>query len=98
MAQAGNFRFPAGESIREVLERMTDLIGSIRSEHAGETVVGFTHADPIKILATDALGMHVDQMHRISVATASMTTFVISQSGLSLDSLNTGSMIGGYPA
>ncbi|WP_269078265.1 histidine phosphatase family protein [Ferrimicrobium acidiphilum] len=98
MAQAGNFRFPGGESIREVLERMTNLIDTIRSEHAGETVVGFTHADPIKILATDALGMHVDQMHRISVATASMTTFVISQSGLSLDSLNTGSMIGGDPA
>lgn len=95
MAQAGNFRFPTGESIREVLARMMDLVDSIRHEHSGETVVGFTHADPIKILATDALGMHVDQMHRISVATASMTTFVIGQSGLTLDSLNTASVIGG---
>jgi hypothetical protein len=42
--------------------------------------------------------MHVDQMHRISVATASMTTFVITRSGLNLDSLNTGSMIGGPSA
>ncbi|WP_298209741.1 histidine phosphatase family protein [Ferrimicrobium sp.] len=98
MAQAGNFRFPGGESIREVLNRMLDLVDEIRHQRAGETTVGFTHADPIKILATEALGMHVDQMHRISVATASMTVFIINQSGIALDSLNTGVMIGGAPA
>ncbi|WP_366526379.1 histidine phosphatase family protein [Ferrimicrobium sp.] len=97
MAQAGNFRFPGGESIREVLDRMLDLVNEIRHQHSGETVVGFTHADPIKILATEALGIHLDQMHRISVATASMTVFVIGESGINLDSLNTGVMIGGAP-
>ncbi|MEX6430859.1 MAG: histidine phosphatase family protein [Ferrimicrobium sp.] len=98
MMQAGNFRFPGGESLREVLDRMLDLVSDLRTHHKSETIVGFTHADPIKILTTEALGMHIDQMHRISVATASMTAFVISEVGINLDSLNTGSLIGGSPA
>jgi len=98
MAQAGNFRFPDGEAIREVLARMLDLVAELRAKNKGETVVGFTHADPIKILATEALGMHLDQMHRISVATASMTVFVVGETGINLDSLNTGSLTKGPAA
>lgn len=88
MERAADFKFPGGEAIREVSERVLDLAAELRRQHPGQSVLGFSHADPIRILATEALGMHLDQLHRVNISTASVTRFVISENGLNLETLN----------
>ncbi len=85
---ASRFLFPGGESLSELQARMQDAIAGWVQAYAGKTVVAYTHADPIRAMACDALGMHLDAIHRINVHTASLTTVVAASGWMRLESLN----------
>lgn len=88
LAAASTFRFPEGESLVEVLTRVRSFAARVAERHPGEVVIATSHADPIRLLAADALGIHVDGVHRIWVETASSTSFSVTPTGLSLLTLN----------
>ncbi|ACU53229.1 Phosphoglycerate mutase [Acidimicrobium ferrooxidans DSM 10331] len=88
LAAASTFRFPEGESLVDVLARIRGFATRIAERHPGEVVVATSHADPIRLLAADALGIHVDGVHRIWVETASSTTFSVTPTSLGLLTLN----------
>ncbi|MDA8102561.1 MAG: histidine phosphatase family protein [Nitrospiraceae bacterium] len=67
------FTFPEGESFRSMSTRMVDFLEWVHASHRGETVVAFSHADPIKALVAHCLGMHLDSFQRIVISTAGIT-------------------------
>ncbi|KAB1642227.1 histidine phosphatase family protein [Gulosibacter chungangensis] len=71
--EPSTFRFPGGESFVEQRDRMRATIERIRSAHVGGTVVCFSHADPIRVFLSDALGMPLDALQRVSVSPCSVS-------------------------
>jgi probable phosphomutase (TIGR03848 family) len=67
------FRFPNGESFLEMQARVTDAVARIHTEHPGQTVVLFSHADPIKSVLVTAMGTPMDMFQRISVSPCSVS-------------------------
>jgi probable phosphomutase (TIGR03848 family) len=67
------FRFPNGESFLEMQARITSTISRLRQEHPGETIVCFSHADPIKAAIATAIGTPLDMFQRFSVSPCSVS-------------------------
>lgn len=67
------FRFPAGESFSDLRSRIADSVDALCRRHPGEAIVAVSHADPIKVAVSDALGSHLDLFQRIVVSTCSVT-------------------------
>jgi len=65
------FRFPNGESFLEMQARITDTVTRICIQHPGQTVVVFSHADPIKAAIATAMGTSLDMFQRFSVSPCS---------------------------
>lgn len=82
------FRFPAGESFREMQTRIAGTIGRLRARHPGQTVVLVSHADPIKVAVADAAGTHLDLFQRIVISPCSVTAIAYSDSGPFLLTVN----------
>jgi probable phosphoglycerate mutase len=74
-------RFPSGESLREVQQRALDELDSIRSMHPRGTVCCVTHADVIRLIIADYLGIHLDLFQRIMVGPASTTVVSVGDDG-----------------
>lgn len=66
-------RFPGGESIRELQQRGVEGIEEIRAAHKRGVVAVFSHADMIKAILANYLGMHLDLFQRLYVETASVS-------------------------
>lgn len=75
------FRFPNGESFREMQVRITSTVASLCDRHRGETLVCVSHADPIKAAVADALGTHLDLFQRIVISPCSVTTVTYGSGG-----------------
>ena len=75
------FRFPNGESFREMQARIVDALKRLADKHAGETIVCVSHADPIKAAVADALGTHLDLFQRIVISPCSITTVCYGDGG-----------------
>jgi probable phosphomutase (TIGR03848 family) len=67
------FTFPGGEALSGMQARVVGEVRQLVAAHPGHTVVVVSHADPIKALLADALGMHLDLFQRISVSPASVS-------------------------
>ena len=67
------FRFPGGESIREMHDRSVAAAHELVRLHPGQSLVVVSHADPIKAILTDALGLHLDLFQRVAVSPASVS-------------------------
>jgi broad specificity phosphatase PhoE len=68
------FRVPGGESLPEVLERVTRGVNSILAAHTPEDdIMLVTHGGPIRLAVCIALGMEMDRMLRLEVDLASIT-------------------------
>ena len=80
-AQPSAVTFPNGEALREVQDR---ALAAVRDWNerlgADATWLACSHADVIKSIVADALGLHLDQFQRIAIAPASLT--VIRYAGL----------------
>jgi probable phosphoglycerate mutase len=66
--------FPNGEAMREVQSRSLAAIRAWNERlGADATWLACSHADVIKGIVADALGLHLDQFQRIAIAPASLT-------------------------
>lgn len=74
-----DFRFPNGESFVEIRDRMAATLARIRREHPGGTVVCFSHADPIRITVSEALGSPLNAFQRISISPCSVSAIAYPQ-------------------
>jgi probable phosphomutase (TIGR03848 family) len=93
------FRFPGGESFREMSTRMAGTAARLRGAHPGQVVVAVSHADPIKAAVADALGVHLDLFQRIAISTCSVTAIAYADSGPAVLTVNnTGDLAGLAPS
>lgn len=71
---AARFPGPGGESLADVQHR---AVAAVRDWNAtlgaGATYLACSHADVIKLIVADALGMHLDQFQRLQVDPCSVT-------------------------
>ena len=65
---------PGGESMHDMFERTVAAIREVAGRHGdGDTVVVFSHGDPIKAILADALGMARDDFQRVNVSPAGVS-------------------------
>jgi probable phosphomutase (TIGR03848 family) len=75
------FRFPNGESFAEMQTRIVGQIADLVAQHAGDTIVCTSHADPIKAAVASAMGTHLDLFQRIVINPCSVTAIVYTPEG-----------------
>ena len=75
------FRFPNGESFREMHTRVTETVARLRLRHPGQTIVLVSHADPIKAAVADATGTPLDLFQRIVISPCSVSAIAYGNSG-----------------
>jgi probable phosphoglycerate mutase len=79
-ARPADFRFPAGESIREAQTRGMRAIEAIRAGHPqSSAVVAVSHADMIRLILAGYLGLGTDLYQRIVVGVASVSAIVLGE-------------------
>ena len=84
MHYPSGFQFPGGESIVEMHSRVVGTVKELAAAHSGQAVVLASHADPIKAVLADALGLHLDLFQRIMVSPASISAVSYSATGPSV--------------
>ena len=67
------FRFPDGETLREVQSRVVGTLERIRKEHEGEAIALFAHGDILRTTLAWYLGAPLDLFQRIVISTASVS-------------------------
>ncbi|MEY4130072.1 MAG: hypothetical protein RLZZ31_196 [Actinomycetota bacterium] len=82
------FRFPNGESFLEMQTRMVDTISDLVSQHAGQTIVCVSHADPIKAAVAHAMGTHLDLFQRIVISPCSISAILYTSTGPAVLAVN----------
>ena len=82
------FRFPEGESFVAMQARMLSTLADLCGQHAGETFVAVSHADPIKAAVADALGTHLDLFQRIVISPCSVTAIAYGHLGPTVLTVN----------
>ena len=82
------FRFPDGESLREVQHRAVATIEKIALAHPKETVVLFSHGDVIKSIVAHFSGIALDNFQRIGVSPASISVIELGPFGARINRLN----------
>lgn len=75
------FRFPGGESLTEMQARTVGAVKELVVAHPGQAVIAVSHADPIKAVLADALGLHLDLFQRLVVEPASVSAVSYSATG-----------------
>ena len=81
-------RFPHGESLDDVRQRVTDLVEGLKMVHANEQVVLVTHLVVCRILLCSLLGIHNGSFNRFRVDPASLTVFELDRSRATLVTAN----------
>lgn len=67
-------RFPGGESIVEVQQRVSRELADIFARHTPEDMIAcFTHGDIIRLAVAHYLNMAINDFQRLAIHTASMT-------------------------
>ncbi len=75
------FRFPAGESFVEVQTRAVNAVEKLSHQHDEEFILLVSHADVIKLVLANYLGMHIDLFQRLAVSPASVSILALNGSG-----------------
>ncbi|MCC6498013.1 MAG: histidine phosphatase family protein [Propionibacteriaceae bacterium] len=75
------FRFPGGESLAEVQARVVAVLDRLHAAHPGRVVACFTHADPIAMAITFAMGAPLDSFGRVVVGTGSISAITYPTDG-----------------
>jgi broad specificity phosphatase PhoE len=63
---------PQGEAIKDVSKRATDAVKRLITENEGKRIALISHAEVVRALLVDALGMPLENYWRISVPTGSI--------------------------
>ncbi len=90
----GGFRFPRGETLREVQSRVIMTLERIRTEHEGEAVAVYAHGDVLRTSLAYYLGTPLDLFQRIQISTASVSLVAFHRLGPRIVGMND---IGGFP-
>lgn len=64
---------PGGESLSQVLARVTGWLSEVMARHPGERVVAVSHADVIRTALAGLLGASLDMILRLEISPASIT-------------------------
>lgn len=75
------FRFPGGESFRQLQQRAADEVEGLVREHPSEVIVCVSHADVIKVVVAHFIGLHLDLLQRLEISPASLTTLSLDPGG-----------------
>ena len=87
-------RFPGGESILEIHERVVKEIDGLAGNYGEkDVVVGFSHADILRIAISHYLNMPLDDFHRLQIDTASITVLTFSNAKPRLNHINISSKL-----
>lgn len=81
MGSPARFRFPEGETLSEVQWRAVAAVERLAESHRGESVAMGSHADVIRVILANYLGMPLDLIHRINVLPASVSIVDLAPSG-----------------
>ncbi len=76
------FKFPGGESFRDVQQRAVTAIEQLSRRHKEDLVTVVSHADVIKLVLAHYLGMHMDLFQRLAVSPASVSALFLSEAGM----------------
>jgi probable phosphoglycerate mutase len=71
-----SFRFPDGETLREVQARSVQAVERIRCTHPNQLVAVFSHGDVIRTTLAHYMGTPLDLFQRIAIDTASISALV----------------------
>lgn len=82
------FRFPGGETLREMQNRLVDTVETIRADHSGEVVAVFGHSDPIKSVLAFYLGTPIDLFQRIMIDPTSVSIVALREAGCAILRIN----------
>jgi len=88
MHYPSGFCFPGGESIAEMHSRVVGTVRGVIAAHPGRCAVVVSHAEPIKAVLADALGVHLDLFQRFVVAPASVSAINYAHAGPSVMLVN----------
>lgn len=69
-----SFRFPGGETLREVQQRAVGAVERLAAVHPNQTIVLVSHGDVIRTLFAHFAGTPLDLFQRIQIGTASLST------------------------
>lgn len=75
------FRFPQGDSFRDVQARALNALDELAGRHQNDVVVVVSHADVIKIILAHYLGLHLDQFQRLSISPAAVSVVALGEQG-----------------
>ena len=67
------FRFPGGETLREVQCRAVEVMESMRAHHPNQVVAIFSHGDIIRTTVAHYLGVPIDLFQRVEISPASLS-------------------------
>jgi probable phosphoglycerate mutase len=68
------FRFPGGESFVEAQLRLSSVIETFFSNHPEDEIVAcFSHSDSIRLILAHFLGLPLQNFHKITIDTASIS-------------------------
>ena len=68
-----SFRFPGGESLREVQGRAVALVERLCDRHPDQAVAIFSHGDVIRTTVAHYMGTPLDLFQRVVISTASVS-------------------------
>lgn len=67
------FRFPEGETLREVQARAVSALERLRRAHPDQILAVFSHGDVIRTTMAHYLGIPLDLFQRLAISTASVS-------------------------
>jgi probable phosphomutase (TIGR03848 family) len=78
VSSPSRIRFPGGESLLEMQQRMVATIEDLARRHRKQTIALVSHADPIKAAVSHYLGQPLDLFNRLDISPASVTILNLS--------------------
>jgi broad specificity phosphatase PhoE len=82
-------QFPKGETFLEAKQRLVTVIDEINDAHAETDLVAvFSHSDSISLLVSHFLNMPLDDFHRVSIDTASISVLMLGKGQPTIRHLN----------
>jgi probable phosphomutase (TIGR03848 family) len=81
-------RFPQGESIREMQNRVVSTLERLADAHPGGRIAVVAHSDVLKAAIAHFAGIHLDLFQRLIISPASISIVALGRSGVRIIRLN----------